>query len=112
MNLSKRRFLIGTAALFCAPAIVRTDSLMKIWVPDERKIITRRTPIYVEYANEVWNRAGEFTNADGKSFGSPFQSIPQALNVAKAGDSVYVTIPPKMDDDAVAKFINELQKSL
>ena len=31
--MDRRRFIQGAAALFCAPAIVRAESLMKIWVP-------------------------------------------------------------------------------
>ena len=34
MNITRRRFLQGTAALFCAPAIVKADHLMKIYVPE------------------------------------------------------------------------------
>ena len=30
MNTSRRRFLQGTAALFCAPAIIKIDNLMRI----------------------------------------------------------------------------------
>ncbi len=31
--MNRRKFLLGTAGLFCAPAIVRSESLMKIWTP-------------------------------------------------------------------------------
>ena len=31
--IDRRRFLQGAGALFCAPAIVKADNLMSIWVP-------------------------------------------------------------------------------
>ncbi len=33
MTLSRRQFLLSAAALSAAPAIVRAESLMKLWVP-------------------------------------------------------------------------------
>jgi len=30
MNITRRRFLQGTAALFCAPAIIKADNLMRV----------------------------------------------------------------------------------
>ena len=39
MDLSRRTFLKGSSLLFVAPAIVRAESLMKIWVPGDDKII-------------------------------------------------------------------------
>lgn len=44
--MKRRRFLKGAAALFVAPAIVRADSLMKIWVPPE--------PRFGYYDNVTW----------------------------------------------------------
>lgn len=106
--MNRRKFLTGAAALFCAPAIVRAGSLMKIWVPPEPRIVTRNSSIYVEYANEEWNNARPFSDA-GKSWERPFRDIPQALNIARAGDSIYVTVPPKMDDDTLATLLIDLQ---
>jgi hypothetical protein len=33
MGMNRRQFIQSAAVLFCAPAIVRADSLMKLWVP-------------------------------------------------------------------------------
>lgn len=43
MNISRRRFIQSTAALFAAPAIVKAESLMKIQVPST-KIYTGEFP--------------------------------------------------------------------
>jgi hypothetical protein len=40
MNLQRRFFLGGILALPAAPAIVRAESLMKIWVPPEHSVET------------------------------------------------------------------------
>lgn len=40
MNATRRRFIRNAAGFFCAPAIVKADNIMKIWVPPERTIIT------------------------------------------------------------------------
>lgn len=39
MKMTRRQFFQTSAALFCAPAIVKAENLMKIWVPPEKKII-------------------------------------------------------------------------
>ena len=39
MAINRRKFLQGSAAMFCAPAIVK--SVMPIWVPPEKRILTR-----------------------------------------------------------------------
>ena len=108
MNEQRRIFLKGLLAVVAAPAIVKADNLMKIWVPPEPRIVTSSVPqqIYVEYANEVWN------NAAGKSWERTFADIPQALKVARAGDSIYVTVPPKMKDSDVVSFVSDLRKRL
>ena len=42
MILTRRRFLqVASSTLFVAPAIVRAESLMKIWVPDEKEIVVK-----------------------------------------------------------------------
>lgn len=33
MNINRRRFLQGTAALFCAPAIVKAENIMRVVAP-------------------------------------------------------------------------------
>lgn len=33
MSIDRRQFLQGAAALFCAPAIVKAENIMKIWTP-------------------------------------------------------------------------------
>ena len=38
--VTRRQFLQGAAALFCAPAIIKADRLMKVVVPPEKEIIT------------------------------------------------------------------------
>ena len=42
--MDRRKFLQGAAALFAAPAIVKADSLMKIWVPPKPEFVTFRRP--------------------------------------------------------------------
>ena len=39
-DITRRSFLKGTAALFCAPAIVKAENIMKIWTPPEKQIVT------------------------------------------------------------------------
>lgn len=42
MILTRRRFLqVASSTLFVAPAIVRAESLMKIWVPGEKEIVVK-----------------------------------------------------------------------
>jgi hypothetical protein len=36
---SRRGFLLGIGAALAAPAIVRADSLMKLWVPPKPKLV-------------------------------------------------------------------------
>lgn len=38
--VSRRGFLTGMLALGAAPAIVRAESLMRIWVPPQRNVLT------------------------------------------------------------------------
>lgn len=45
MNISKRRFLQSTAALFCAPAIVKAESIMKVVMPPVRGVISGFDPV-------------------------------------------------------------------
>lgn len=37
---TRRGFLLGMLALGAAPAIVRAESLMRIWVPPQRNVLT------------------------------------------------------------------------
>lgn len=49
MNLQRRSFIGGILALAAAPAIVRPESLMKIWVPPEREIeVTKLGPYDIQ----------------------------------------------------------------
>lgn len=41
MNLSRRGFLTGMLALGAAPAIVRAENLMRLWVPPQELTIGR-----------------------------------------------------------------------
>jgi hypothetical protein len=41
MIITRRQFLKASAALVAAPAIVKAESLMPIWVPPEKKIVVR-----------------------------------------------------------------------
>lgn len=38
--MNRRSLLLGIGAALAAPAIVRADSLMKLWVPPKRKLVT------------------------------------------------------------------------
>ena len=40
--VGRRRFLAGLAGLFAAPAIVRAESLMKLWVPSQELTLAGR----------------------------------------------------------------------
>jgi hypothetical protein len=62
--MNRRQFLQGSAALFCAPAIVRAESLMKIWVPDNEIILPSQRDIYLgdEWVYHMPKR-NKFTNA-------------------------------------------------
>jgi len=41
MIITRRQFLKASAALVAAPAIVKAENLMPIWVPPEKKIVVR-----------------------------------------------------------------------
>lgn len=41
MIITRRMFLKASAALVAAPAIVKAENLMPIWVPPEKKIVVR-----------------------------------------------------------------------
>ena len=79
MNLNRRRFIRNMAGLFVAPAVVKADNLMKVWVPPEKKIMVDLArpgsdittqfnafiidgSVYIEYSNETWNTTKEFTD--------------------------------------------------
>lgn len=40
MNLFRRNFLKAAVVVVAAPAIVKAENIMKIWVPPERTVIT------------------------------------------------------------------------
>ena len=42
--LSRRTFLLGAATALAAPAVVRAESLMKLWVPPAPKLVFYRSP--------------------------------------------------------------------
>jgi hypothetical protein len=42
--INRRQFLGGTAALFVAPAIIKIDHLMKLYVPPKKIIVRRVDP--------------------------------------------------------------------
>lgn len=41
MIITRRQFLKASAALVAAPAIVKAENLMPVWVPPEKKIVVR-----------------------------------------------------------------------
>ncbi len=61
-DITRRAFLGGTikttAILFCAPAIVRAESLMKIWIPTNQEIITDLSSLRPNFVMEGL-RAGD-----------------------------------------------------
>ncbi len=40
MTFSRRTFLLGAATALAAPAVVRAEGLMKLWVPPVPRIMT------------------------------------------------------------------------
>ena len=38
-KLDRRKFLFGTTSLFCAPAIIKAENLMKMWIPPKDIIL-------------------------------------------------------------------------
>ncbi|MCP4331656.1 MAG: hypothetical protein GY785_03280 [Gammaproteobacteria bacterium] len=40
--MNRRKFLTGVSALFCAPAIIKAENSMKVWVPPSKLIVRDR----------------------------------------------------------------------
>lgn len=62
MSLSRRRLLATLAAASAAPAIVKAENLMKIWVPPESRFILKSRSIgWTEfYVGGIQTRSGSF----------------------------------------------------
>ncbi len=58
MDLKRRSFLGGLAAVLCAPAIVRIDSIMPVRTPQilrPRRIVSRMLPVDTAPAGSIWS---------------------------------------------------------
>lgn len=53
MKLSRRQFLQSTAALFCAPAIVKAENIMSIWTPPQSIEVAHRENL-ADLIHDVW----------------------------------------------------------
>lgn len=38
MDINRRKFILGSVAIIAAPAIVKAENIMKIWMPKTKKI--------------------------------------------------------------------------
>lgn len=75
LHLPRRKFLTGAAALFCAPAIVRVSSLMKLPVRQKPQTWQWLVPSEPSYATEeiiTWLRQANERIADMMSINSAF----------------------------------------
>lgn len=64
--MDRRSFIKGSLSLFAAPAIVKAESIMPIWLPPEKKII--------EHSWEVTAEAGMPAHHNVFPVGSLFQT--------------------------------------
>lgn len=76
---SRRAFLLGLGAALAAPAVVRADSLMKLWVPPAPKLITS----FDDYEEGTWTPK---IMADGMIYSKGVGRY------VKVGRAVYFTI--------------------
>ncbi len=74
---TRRRFLVGAAALFCAPAIIRTGSLMPIKPPALARVFLSAQAIADEVAHQMY-----LQGAAPKQFGMVFSSMQHNVDVA------------------------------
>ena len=70
--MNRRKFLLGSSSLFCAPAIVKAENIMSIWVPPEKHI----------YVGDY-----HFNNID---FSQGFPNLQEAVEHAEDGTFIYV----------------------
>lgn len=58
MTLSRRTFLLGAATALAAPAVVRAESLMKLWVPPTPKLVTSLDVGGPDYTGHLYTKEG------------------------------------------------------
>lgn len=95
--MNRRDFLKTTGLIVAAPAIVRAESLMKIWVPPEPKILIPRPPGYY-YVKTGGTAIGpekltleEQMKYEIGSRQRPFSDVNDAFAVASKGETVCVS---------------------
>ena len=74
-NLSRRGFLIGSAALLAAPAIVRASSLMPLWIPKQPELVFSLNSLPKDLQNDptlsFWYKEG---NGEWKTYSEKINS--------------------------------------
>ena len=63
MDTTRRKFLLQSAAIICAPAIVKAENIMRIQVPPEKVLITGNINAYFEKDN-LYNEYIRFTGIE------------------------------------------------
>lgn len=87
--VGRRGFLIGLGAAIAAPAIVRADSLMKLWVPPAPEIIVPRITMEQTMVNALGDFETGWFMRDGMGIGT-YTKIGDKIDFAYwLGDQVF-----------------------
>ena len=57
--MNRRSLLLGLGTVLAAPAIVRADSLMKLWVPPKPKLIVPDLVDEADLSGHLWTHDGK-----------------------------------------------------
>lgn len=86
--MNRRGFLKAAAMIVAAPAIVKAENLMKVWVPPEKKIITPETSV-IKISDGILDVGHVFTIT---GYNNPDGSGPQKFVVLGPDDAGGIVI--------------------
>lgn len=102
MIITRRQFLKASAALVAAPAIVKAENLMPIWVPPEKKIKVRSLELD-EMTLEDLRRLNDYTLAQ-----PPMESAHAAdLRTAWANAAGFM-LNKKIENEIMKAYQNQM----
>jgi hypothetical protein len=103
MDMTRRSFIKTMLIAASAPAIVKADNLMKIYVPEKEIIIPKRNIIYVDTKIKSISKTGS-------DWASAYSSLEEALTNYKGEEYIYIS-SDKLSWDNVEETTNKFKHS-
>jgi hypothetical protein len=104
-TMDRSKFLTGTSALFCAPAIIKAENAMKIWVPPSKLVLGEELVWYGgNDGSNMFENLGYKHATEVTYFGEEIDQI-----VRIRGESVIImTHPLSSSINAIPQFSGEI----